>query len=163
MKYKITPISVKENIAIADELLEALHLSELNKNPHTAAWESIRHGYLQYIISCQENCDGRFLIASNEDGAIGFIFGYIDEQDESNFEKETGDDLYVSEGFIKEAYRKQGIYSALNTAFEQHYKDYNIRRIYRYTLCNNLTMQHWLGKNGYNPVRLVYEKWLRPS
>lgn len=159
--YQIAAIKVSEHIPVADELMQLLHDSERGMNPHTAQWENIRDHYLQHVITCQEACEGLFLIAKNGDEVIGFIFGYIDEPDESDFEGGEGDDLYISEGFVKEAYRRQGVYAALNAALEAHYKDYNIRRIYRYTLCNNEKMQQWLATQGYQPVRMVYEKWIK--
>ena len=53
--------------------------------------------------------------------AIGFIFSYIDEKDDSNFELGDADDLYISEGYVKKEFRKNGIYTALNKAFEKMY------------------------------------------
>lgn len=160
MDYTIKKIKIAENIAIVDELVGELHVSEKSMNDKTADWSLIRENYLRFMSECEEENDGTFLIAEIDGKAIGFIFGYIDEKDDSNFELGDADDLYISEGYVKQEFRKHGIYSALNKAFEETYKDYNIRKIYRYTLCNNNTMQKWLGNQGYQPVRLVYEKWL---
>ncbi|GEN77127.1 GNAT family N-acetyltransferase [Chryseobacterium hagamense] len=160
MEYTIRKISIKENLLVADELAGELHLSEKKMNKHTADWPVIRENYLRFMIECEEENKGTFLIAETEGRAIGFIFGYIDEKDDSNFELGDADDLYISEGYVKPEYRKKGIYAALNETFEAAYKDDNIRRIYRFTLCNNHPMQSWLAKQGYAPVRLMYEKWL---
>ena len=56
-------------------------------------------------------------------------------------------------------YRRLGIYTALNQQFEKSYSSFKIRRILRYTLNVNTNMQHWLNKQGYTSVRIVYEKW----
>lgn len=160
MNYSIKKIKIKDNLPIVDELVGELHISEKEMNSNTADWNQIRDNYLQFMAECEEENDGTFLIAETNGKAIGFLFGYIDEKDDSNFELGDGDDLYVSEGYVKKEYRKKGIYSALNKAFEKNYSDYNIRKIYRFTLCNNNTMQRWLASQGYRPVRLVYEKWL---
>lgn len=159
--FNIREISVLENLAIADELVGELHESELAFNPKTEHWENIKKQYLEHIIECIDECDGTFLIAEDDGKAIGFLFGYVEEKDNSNFESGEGDDLYVSEGYVKKEYRKHGVYTALNTFFEEKYKDKNIRRIFRYTLCNNETMKKWLEKQNYKPVRIVYEKWIR--
>lgn len=159
--YIIKEISVADNLAIADELVGALHLSEYGFNKNTAQWADIRESYLQHITECQQECDGTFLVAMVGEEAIGFLFGYVEEKDNSNYEIGEGDDLYVSEGFVKSEFRKHGIYTALNTAFEEKYKNHNIRRIFRYTLCTNETMQRWLEKQGYKPIRMVYEKWIQ--
>ncbi|MCS4301804.1 GNAT family N-acetyltransferase [Chryseobacterium sp. BIGb0232] len=160
MNYSIKKIKIKDNLAIVNELVGELHVSEKEMNDKTADWTLIRNNYLKFMSECEEENDGTFLIAEIDGKAIGFLFGYIDEKDDSNFEQGEGDDLYVSEGYVKKEYRKQGIYSALNKSFEETYSDYKIRKIYRFTLCNNDTMQRWLNSQGYRPVRLVYEKWL---
>lgn len=159
MNYNIKKIKILENLAIVDELVGELHISEKEMNEKTADWSLIRENYLRFMSDCEDENHGTFLIAEIDGRAIGFIFGYIDEKDDSNFELGDADDLYVSEGYVKKEFRKNGIYSVLNKTFEEAYKDYNIRKIYRYTLFNNRTMQSWLHKQGYRPVRIVYEKW----
>ncbi|KFF13240.1 GNAT family N-acetyltransferase [Chryseobacterium soli] len=160
MDYSIKKIKIADHLPIVDELVGELHVSEKEMNDKTADWSHIRDHYLRFMMDCEEENDGTFLIASIDEKPIGFLFGYIDEKDDSNFELGDADDLYVSEGYVKKEYRKQGIYSALNKAFEETYSTYNIRKIYRFTLCNNDTMQRWLATQGYQPVRLLYEKWL---
>ncbi|AZB10158.1 GNAT family N-acetyltransferase [Chryseobacterium sp. G0162] len=160
MNYSIKKIKITENLPIVDELVGELHISEKEMNNNTADWSQIRDNYLRFMAECEEENKGTFLIAETDGKAIGFLFGYVDEKDDSNFELGEGDDLYVSEGYVKKEYRKQGIYSALNKAFEEIYSDHTIRKIYRFTLCNNDTMQRWLASQGYRPVRIVYEKWL---
>jgi ribosomal protein S18 acetylase RimI-like enzyme len=160
MNYSIRKIKINENLPIVDELVGELHISEKTMNDKTADWSQIRESYLRFMSECEEENEGTFLIAEIDGNAIGFLFGYIEERDDSNFELGEGDDLYVSEGYVKKEFRKQGIYSALNKAFEKEYEGYKIRKIYRYTLCTNDTMQSWLSSQGYQPVRLVYEKWM---
>jgi ribosomal protein S18 acetylase RimI-like enzyme len=160
MNFTIRKIKISDHLSIVDELVGELHVSEKEMNEKTADWSKIRKHYLRFMTDCEEENDGTFLIADVNGKAVGFLFGYIDEKDDSNFELGDADDLYVSEGYVKQEYRKLGIYSALNKAFEETYKDYNIRKIYRFTLCNNYTMQSWLDKQGYQPMRLLYEKWL---
>jgi hypothetical protein len=53
-----------------------------------------------------------------------------------------------------------GFYAKLNEAIEQHYIAQGVRRITRMTLTGNTRMQHFLEKEGYQPVRIFYEKWL---
>lgn len=161
MDYTIRKIKIEENIEVVDELVAALHVSEKKMNIHTADWSDIRQQYLQHMQECEDENDGVFLVAEKANEAIGFIFGYIDYLDNSNFESGSGHDLYISEGFVKPDFRREGIYTALNKALENQYQDIDIRRIYRYTLCNNEKMQQWLTSQGYKPVRLVYEKWIK--
>ncbi|MBS1777104.1 MAG: GNAT family N-acetyltransferase [Bacteroidetes bacterium] len=109
----IRPLQFPEEIVLADEMLKALHTSEQTLNPNTAKWEDISTSYLQHVQECMNECEGIFLVAEIDKEAVGFIFGYIDEPDNSNFERGSGSDLYVSEGFVKPECRKMGIYTAL--------------------------------------------------
>ena len=156
----IRQILIKDNLTIVDELVGALHVSELSLNIKTANWKDIKKEYLEYMMECEKEADGKFFVANDHDNAIGFIFGFIENKDNSNFEIGEGDDLYISEGYVNEAYRNLGVYGKLNNAFTESYSKQPIRRIIRYTLSNNKTMQHWLVNKGFNAVRLVYEKWL---
>ncbi len=156
----INQIGIKDNLSIVDELVGALHASELSLNIKTANWEDIKDEYLRYMIECEEEAEGKFFVAKDLYKTIGFIFGFIENKDNSNFEIGSGDDLYISEGFVKVEYRNLGVYSKLNNAFIESFSKQPIRRIIRYTLNNNKTMQHWLENKGYRVVRLVYEKWL---
>ena len=159
-EIEITQIAIRDNLTIVDELVGALHISELSLNNKTANWEDIKQEYLQYMMECEKEAGGKFFVAKDDDKAIGFIFGFIESKDNSNFETGDGDDLYISEGFVKVEYRNLGVYSKLNNAFTESFSKQPIRRVIRYTLNSNKTMQHWLENKGYSAVRLVYEKWL---
>jgi GNAT superfamily N-acetyltransferase len=123
-------------------------------NEKTADWSLIQGNYLRFMSDCEEENDGTFLIAEIEGKAIGFIFGYIDEKDDSNFELGDADDLYVSEGYVKKEYRKHGIYSALNQLLRRLIQIIISENLPLYFI-NNHTMQSWLDKQGYRPVSCV--------
>ncbi|PSL50265.1 acetyltransferase (GNAT) family protein [Chitinophaga niastensis] len=156
----ITPIRIREHYNIISSMMEALHVSEHEFFPKTAAWESIADSYMQHVITMQEDCDGACLLAYSDDTPAGFIFAYLEEADESRIEDYTGDTLYVSDGYVAQPFRRQGIYRLLNEELERMYIEQGIRRIVRYTLTNNHRMQQFLAAKDYEPVRLVYEKWL---
>ncbi len=154
-------LDFEKDIKILDQFMQELHESEKELNPRTANWKRIRKHYLNYVKECLNENDGVILLAEQYKKSVGFLFGYVDEPDDSDFEGGSGNDLYVSEGYVVPEYRNKGIYTLLNSAFEAHYKDYDIRRIYRYTLVVNEPMNHWLKRQGYSPIRMVYEKWLK--
>ncbi|NML37200.1 GNAT family N-acetyltransferase [Chitinophaga sp. G-6-1-13] len=159
----ITPIRIKDHYELLSAMLKELHISELEFFPKTAAWEDIRPDYMQHVISTQEENDGTCLLATKDGEPAGFIFAYVEEPDESRIEDYTGDTLYVSDGYVAPAFRRMGIYRQLNDALENIYIQKGVRRIVRYTLSNNLRMQQFLASQQYEPVRLVYEKWLTPD
>ncbi|MBO9730628.1 MAG: GNAT family N-acetyltransferase [Chitinophaga sp.] len=156
----ITPIRIRDHYALISSMMEQLHLSEKSFFLKTASWESIASNYMQHVIEMQEECDGTCLLAHVDNVPAGFIFAYLEEADESRIEDYTNDTLYVSDGYVAAEFRRQGIYRLMNEELEKIYIQKGIRRIVRYTLANNLRMQQFLASKDYQPVRLVYEKWL---
>ena len=84
----------------------------------------------------------------------------MEEQDDSRIEIHEDKELYVSDGFVLEEYRRLGIYRMLNGVLEQHYIDMGIKRMIRFTLVNNTGMREFLESEEYVVTRLLYEKWL---
>ncbi|MGF6846419.1 ribosomal protein S18 acetylase RimI-like enzyme [Chitinophaga sp. W3I9] len=156
----IQSIQIKDHYALISNMMEQLHLSEKAFFPKTATWESIASNYMQHVIEMQETCGGTCLLAYAGDKPAGFIFAYPEEPDDSRIEDYTGNTLYVSDGYVADEFRRQGIYRMLNEELERIYVAMGIRRIVRYTLANNHRMQRFLASEKYEPVRLVYEKWL---
>ncbi len=144
-------------------MMKALHESEKAFFHKTANWQEIATDYMQHVIEMQEEYDGACIVAYVDQQAAGFIFAYVEPCDESRIEDYTGDTLYVSDGYVDPAFRRQGIYRSMNEALEKIYIDKGVRRIVRYTLANNIRMQQFLASKDYEPVRLVYEKWLTPD
>ena len=108
----------------------------------------------------QQQNEGMCLVAFKGNEAIGFIFGYLEEQDDSRIEVYTGKELYISDGYVVPQYRRQGIYHQLNAWMEDYYINLGIRRILRYTLLRNAGMRQFLENQDYFVTRLLYEKWL---
>ncbi|WP_177192090.1 GNAT family N-acetyltransferase [Chitinophaga arvensicola] len=159
----IQSIQIRDHYDLISSMMEQLHLSEKTFFLKTASWESIAANYMQHVMEMQETCDGICLLAYVDHTPAGFIFAYIEEADESRIEDYTGDTLYVSDGYVANEFRRQGIYREMNEELERIYVEKGIRRIVRYTLANNHRMQQFLAAKAYEPVRLVYEKWLTPD
>jgi len=157
---EIKAISIAAHYDEISAMMRELHKHEHSLFDKTAAWKDIETGYMRHVIHMQENSDGRCLVAYINDTAIGFIFGYIEEQDDSRIEVYEGKELYVSDGYMAEAYRRQGIYRQLNKELEAWYIKKGVKRITRYTQIKNTCMQQLLGKEGYITTRVLYEKWL---
>lgn len=160
MQVEIRNIGVKDNYDVVYALMEGLHNSEQEMFDQAASWKDIGKNYMQHVMDMQEECEGAFFIAYADGNPAGFIFGYTEEQGDERIETYTGKILYVSDGYIAPQYRRWGLYAKLNEAIEQHYIAQGVRRITRMTLAGNTRMQHFLEKEGYQPVRVFYEKWL---
>jgi len=158
-------VELKE-VRIADDyeelsaMMRELHVHEHSLFDKTAPWSDIEQGYMRHVIQMQDECEGTCLIAYLGGKPIGFIFGYIEEQDDARIEIYMGKELYVSDGYVAEEYRGKGIYRKLNAELERIYTERGVRRICRHTLINNTRARKFLEGQGYGVTRLLYEKWL---
>ncbi len=158
-------IEIRE-LKIADHYdLIAGFMLHLHKHEHmlfdkTAQWDDIEKNYMRHIIAMQEDYDGFCLVAYSGETPAGFIFGYTVDQDDSRIEVYEGQELYVSDGYVAEGFRRQGIYHKLNQHLEQHYIDKGVLRITRFTHIQNTRMRQLLEEEGYFVTRLLYEKWV---
>lgn len=157
---EIVAVNVRDNYDVISKMMLELHLHEYMLFNKTASWQDIEKTYMRHVIEMFEQCDGLFLIAYITSVPVGFIFGYLEEQDDSRIEIYTGKQLYVSDGYVDAAYRGQGIYRQLNAVMEKYYIDKGVKRITRFTRINNTRMRSFLESAGYEVTRLLYEKWL---
>ena len=118
----IALISIKDNLTTVDELVGALHLSELSLNTKTANWKDIKNEYLQYMMECEKEADGKFFVANRHDKAIGFIFGFVEYKDNSNFEVGEGDVVENASASEFDGWRCVGICGTeLSASCPQHH------------------------------------------
>ena len=157
---KIKEVSISEQRASVSLLMQGLQESEQGFFNKSASWYEIETSYLRHLITMQEENDGTCLVAYHNNAAVGFIFGYIEEPDDSRIEIATGKELYISDGYVLPSYRKKGIYKKLNEWIERKYIQQGVRRITRFTLVNNEPMKSFLSNRGYSPTRILFEKWL---
>jgi ribosomal protein S18 acetylase RimI-like enzyme len=156
----IVPVKISEHYAAISSLMRALHEHELLLYDKTASWDDIETSYMRHVIDMQETCDGMCLMAYMDNVPAGFIFGYLEDQDDSRIEVNTGRELYVSDGYVDAAHRRHGIYKQLNERLEQHYIALGVKRILRFTRVNNTRMIGFMEQQGYEVTRLLFEKWV---
>lgn len=156
----IQEVVIGDHLAAISELMQGLQASEISLFEKSAPWEEIAKNYLVHMMEMQEENEGTCLVAYAGTRAIGFVFGYLEEQDNSRIELDTGPELYVSDGYVHPSYRKQGIYKELNRRLEEKYAAIGVKRMMRFTLMNNEPMKRFLESAGYRPTRILYEKWL---
>lgn len=157
---EIRPIQIREHYDVISKMMRKLHEHEYQLYDKTASWDDIEESYMRHVITMQEEAEGLCLVAYVNGEPAGFIFGYLEEQDDSNFEIYHGKQLYVSDGFIYESHRRKGLYGKLNASLEHHYAQLGVKRILRFARVNNVRMREFMEKEGYAVSRLLYEKWL---
>ena len=139
---EIKEVLIRDHLADVDRLMKGLQESEVSLFSKSAPWADIRSSYLRHLMDVQEKNEGTCLIAYTGSRAVGFIFAYLEVQDNSRSEVDTGPELYVSDGYVDPNYRRQGIYKNLNRRLEEKYRAAGVRRITRFTLMNNEAMKH---------------------
>lgn len=159
-QIEIKPVNIEEHYEVISAMMHQLHIHEHSLFDKTAAWTDIEDSYMRHVIKMQQENDGTCLVAYLNNSPVGFIFGYIEDQDDSRIEIYMGKELYVSDGYIAKEARGHGIYTRLNKELEDLYIEKGVRRICRYTLVNNTRMRMFLEKQEYTVTRLLYEKWL---
>jgi len=156
----IKAVDISEHYQEISAMMHELHKHEHSLFDKTAAWSDIETSYMRHIIKVQQENEGTCLVAYIEGVPTGFIFGYVEDQDDSRIEVYMGKELYVSDGYVAKEARGQGIYRKLNRELERIYVEKGIRRICRFTLVNNTKARMFLEKEEYVVTRLLYEKWL---
>jgi ribosomal protein S18 acetylase RimI-like enzyme len=157
---EIRAIRIADNYGLMNDMMRKLHDHEYILFDKTASWDDIEVSYMRHVIEKQEDSEGLCLVAYVDNEPAGFMFGYAEEQDDSRIEIYKGKELYVSDGFVDEKFRRQGIYKKLNEELEKHFIAKGIKRIVRFTRVNNNRMKGFLENEGYEVTRLLYEKWL---
>ena len=157
---EILPVSIRTEYAAISMLMRRLHESEQELFDKTDDWDVIEESYMRHAIEAQEGCNGTCLLAYADGAPVAFIFGYEEEEDDSRIEAYTGKELYISDGYVLPQYRRAGLYGQMNEQLEAMYIAQGVRRILRFTLTSNTRMQGFLQRQGYQPVRYLYEKWL---
>lgn len=153
-------INISQHYTAVSELMRQLQDSEHNMSDKTALWSDIETTYMRHCIEMQVDCDGIFLMAYDGDLPVGFIFGYAVEQGDERIETYTGMELYVSDGLVLPTHRRQGIYKLLNDQLEEIFIAKGVRRITRFAQTKNKKMYGFLQGAGYEPTRMLFEKWL---
>jgi ribosomal protein S18 acetylase RimI-like enzyme len=157
---EIRPIIIADHYQVMNDLMRKLHDHEYLLFKKTASWDDIEVSYMRHVMAMQEECDGTCLVAYVNGIPAGFMFGYLEEQDDSRIEVYEDAQLYVSDGYVDDQYRRQGIYRKLNEELEKVYIAKGVKRIVRFTRVNNDRMKQFLEGKGYEVTRLLYEKWL---
>lgn len=160
MSFEIKAIKIADEYTLMAGFMHELHKHEYLLFDKTAAWPDIEQGYMRHVITMQEECEGVCLVAYVDGVPAGFMFGYVEEQDDSRTEVYEGRELYVSDGYIAEPFRRMGIYRKLNDHLEQMFVKDGVKRITRFTMVNNVRMRQFLEEEGYTVTRLLYEKWV---
>lgn len=141
----------KENILVFIEKLQneenALHRSRRKGI-------DIREDYYNFL----QKKSAHILLLKNKNETIGFVSGWIAEDDDFLQTPEWRQHGYISDIFVEEKYRGQGLGLILFDSMEDHLKFKGAKRFRICTLCVNKYAIALYRRAGYEPFEISYDK-----
>lgn len=103
---------------------------------------------------------GIILIAKMDNNAIGFACAWIDEDDDQLLRDDARRHAYVSDVFVADAWRRQGVARLLLQAIETEMRQRGCERIRICTKASNLSALKCYEATGYRPYEVILSKAL---
>ena len=161
-KANIQAIDIAEHYDVVADLMRCLHENEERLFVYRAPWPVIKENYMAHMIARQREDQGLCLVAYVDGKVAGVCFGWIVVPGDDNLDQMNLSG-YVSDAFVYEQYRQQGIYKTLHQAMEKYFLSKNVDRVSVFTLVNNAPMNAYLNKAAYQPVHTQYQKWFKSA
>jgi ribosomal protein S18 acetylase RimI-like enzyme len=152
---QIRPVEPGEVEALIEELWRPLAERMARLNRYNALTDDARPQALAYRRERLDEDDSRTLVAVDDGALVGYVSAEV-QTTAPIFDR--GDDLYVSELFVKEGYRRAGIGSDLVAAIEEWGRDAGCE-----TASVSVNVTNTAGKNLYEDssfyqTRIRYRK-----
>lgn len=130
---------------------------ERKLHPSRRPGEDIAASHLDYLENIVREQDGRILVAQHEGEIAGFLVCFVEEFEDYLHEadKIVG---WVSDIYVDEEHRGQGISTALLTAAEQHFGECGLTKVLISFLANNILAKTAYEQAGFRPYESIYEK-----
>lgn len=159
---------MREQLTIRKAALDDFHeiiLMMQGLNQHEKTFETNRLGDRQAAVACIEDlkqdveeCDGCFFVAQLGEAIVGFLAATV--QHEDAYYVEASDVSYglISDMFVKEAFRGQGIGSALLGKAEAYFAERGLTRIQLVALAANKGALDLYERHAFRPYETVMVK-----
>ncbi len=147
--------------AILSLLLE-LQAHECALHPGLRQWnESDAKTYWELVRRKIEGNRGICLLAFKDEVAIGISFGWVEH--DAFAVRMSPDEIsygHLVGGYVKEEYRRAGVFTRLIGALEGHFAEQGLKRIRRETFANNTGLLAAANAQGYQLYEIRLEKAL---
>ena len=115
--------------------------------------------YLGSLLAAVEEKNGVFLCAHIDQELVGFVVCWIEPEENPNETPDSTTYGYISDAFVFEKYRGQGIFKQLNMAAEDHLRQFpEIKRIRINVLAKNEQALRAYRSAGYSDYEVMLEK-----
>jgi ribosomal protein S18 acetylase RimI-like enzyme len=122
----------------------------------------IANAYLDWIRERTHNA-GALLVAENEGGFVGFIAGWIEQDDNIAETADSNRFGYISDICVLPPYRGLRVASRLLDAIELHFRPTGVRRLRIGVLAANKAARGSYEHAGFTPYEIIYEKEIAPG
>jgi len=140
--------------------VEAIQEHERIDVPDLKSGSEIGSDYAQLLIRTAIERNGCVRMARVETETVGFGCAWIEEDDDPLLRNDARTYAYVSDIFVKDAWRRQGVALRLLDAMEMEMRS---RGCHRIRICskaaNHLALECY-KKAGYQPYEIVFAKRL---
>jgi ribosomal protein S18 acetylase RimI-like enzyme len=116
--------------------------------------------YANFLVRTVAERNGCILMARTEFGAIGFACAWIEEGDDPLVREDARSHAYVSDVFVEQAWRRQGVASRLLQAIEAEMRHRGCQRIRICSKAANQVAIQCYEKAGYQPYEIMFAKRL---
>ncbi len=147
------------------KFVEAIQEYERAQVPELKHGQDIGLAYTQKLVDsiADPQRQGLILIAKNKGDAIGFACAWIASDDDSLLSEEARSHAYVSDIFVDEAWRGQGVASLLLESVENEMSQRGCNRIRICSKASNSVALKCYAANGYRPYEIIFSKSLLGS
>ena len=140
--------------------VESIQEYERKQIPELKQGEEIGFDYTQMLIDMTAKHQGCILVARADSTAIGFVCAWIDEDDDLLLHDDARKHAYVSDIFVSETWRQQGVASLLLQAVENEMQKQGCKRSRICTKASNLAALKCYEGNGYSAYEIILSKLL---
>ena len=140
--------------------IEAIQEHERIAVPILKSGREIGADYARFLIRAVADRNGCILMARIDTVTVGFGCAWVQEEDDPLIQEDARTHAYVSDVFVEQAWRRQGIGLQLLVALETEMRSRGCRLI---RICSKATNSLALAcyqKAGYSPYEVVFAKRL---
>jgi ribosomal protein S18 acetylase RimI-like enzyme len=140
--------------------IESIQEYERAQVPELKSGAEIGTDYTKMLIDAiaDRHRQGLILIAKKDNNAVGFVCAWTDEDDDPLLRDDARRHAYVSDIFVDDACRRQGVAQLLLQAIETEMRQRGCERIRICTKATNLSALKCHEANGYRPYEIILSK-----
>jgi GNAT superfamily N-acetyltransferase len=160
--YRIEPYRASDLPAVI-AFVEAVQEYEREQVPALKAGADIGPSYAEHILNRVRNRNGLILLAKSDEKPIGLICAWIDEDDDMLLCDDMRRHAYVSDVFVVDDWRREGVGGTLLAAIESYMRQRGCLRMRVCSKAANATALKFYEAAGYRPYEVIFAKPIVPA